>query len=121
MSQPGPPNPYAPPTQQQGWGPPPGYPYPQQPPQQQNSSRAQTALLMAALSFVTCGPILGVPAMILAKREMGAIERGESNPANLSTAKSAYWIGVVSVVYFLLILISTSVYMYMAFQKGMRR
>jgi hypothetical protein len=121
MSQPGPPNPYAPPTQQQGWGPPAGYPYPQQAPRPQQSNRAQTALLMAAVSFVTCGPLLGIPAMILAKREMSAIERGEANPANLGTAKSAYWIGVVSVVYFLLILISTSIYMYVAFQRGMQR
>lgn len=121
MNQPGQPNPYAPPTQQQGWGPPAGYPYPQQPPPQQNSSRAQTALLMAALSFVTCGPILGIPAMILAKREMGAIERGESSPTNLSNAKSAYWIGVVSVVYFFLILISTSIYMYVSVSKNLRR
>lgn len=116
-----PPNPYAPPTQQ-GWGPPPAYPPGGPfPPHPQSSGRAMTALLLAALSFVTCGPLMGIPAMILARREIAAIERGESSPAELSNAKSAFWIGLTSTLLSTFAILGYGIYAFLVLSRASGR
>ncbi len=120
MTQPGqqPPNPYAPPTQQ-GWGPLPGW-RPQAPPPQTGGA-ATTALLLAALSWVTCGPLVAIPAMILARRAIRAIERGEANPADLSTAKSAFWIALTSTLLSTVAILGYGLYVFIAVSRATGR
>jgi hypothetical protein len=76
-----------------GFGPPPGGPV--------NggsaSGMAIAALVMAIGSWVACGIFLSVPAMIVAKMEMGKIDRGESAPAGAGMAKAAFWVGAANV------------------------
>ncbi len=62
------------------------------------SGKAIAALVMAIVSWVFCGFIASIPAVFIAKSELGAIERGESSPAGKGMAQAAFWIALVNVV-----------------------
>jgi hypothetical protein len=80
-----------------------------------------TALLLAALSFVTCGPVMGIPAMILARREINAIERGEADPADLSNAKSAFWIALASTLLSTFVILGYGTYVFLTLSRAAGR
>jgi hypothetical protein len=50
------------------------------------------------MSWVLCGIFFSIPAAILAKMELGKIDRGESSAAGRGLAQAAFWIAVVNVV-----------------------
>jgi hypothetical protein len=60
------------------------------------SGRAILALVLAIVGF-NCLPFLGIPAIILANLELGAIERGESSPKGANIARGARIIGWIEV------------------------
>lgn len=66
------------------------------PPPPSPSSQAITALVLGIASWVGCACLTGIPAIIVARNELGAIERGESSPAGKGLAQAAFWLGVVN-------------------------
>jgi len=72
-----------------------GYGQPYQNVQQwPEASKADTALILAVLGWVVCA-VLSIVAIPMARAEIAAIERGDRNPAKLSTAKAAFWIAAI--------------------------
>lgn len=65
------------------------------PPPAQASGRAVAALVLGIISIVMCGFIAGIPAAILGKMEMNAIERGEASAAGKGLATAGFWIGAI--------------------------
>jgi hypothetical protein len=59
------------------------------------SGKATLSLVLAILSIVCCGFLTGIPAIFVARSELGAIERGESSPAGKGIAQAAFWIGLI--------------------------
>lgn len=57
-------------------------------------SKADTALIFAVLGWVVCA-LLSIAAIPMARGEIAAIERGDRNPAKLSTAKAAFWLAAI--------------------------
>lgn len=75
-----------------GFGPPPGgYGPPPGGTSQSASGLALAAIILAAMSFMSCGPFTALPALIMAKMELGKISRGESHPSNETISKIAFW------------------------------
>lgn len=62
------------------------------------SGRAVTALVLAIVSWVLCGFLTAIPAIFVAKAELGAIERGESSVAGKGMAQAAFWIAIINTV-----------------------
>ncbi|MGA9522303.1 MAG: DUF4190 domain-containing protein [Myxococcaceae bacterium] len=60
------------------------------------SSRAVTALVLAILGL-NCGPFLGVPAVILARRELAAIDAGAAPEKGRPLAKGAQILGWIEI------------------------
>jgi hypothetical protein len=69
------------------------------PPPQQASGRAIAALVLGIVSIVMCGCmagfIAGIPAAILGKMELNAIERGQAPAAGKGLAAAGFWIGAI--------------------------
>lgn len=66
------------------------------------SGRAITAMVLGILAFVSCGPLTGIPAIIVGKAEMNAIKQGQAPPAGMTIAKIGFYTGIVSTVLFAL-------------------
>lgn len=79
--------------------PPPSYnPPPQMGSQGGASSNSIIALVSGILSYIFCPVVLGIVAWIMGKKELAAIDRGESPEAGRSLAKIGMWLGIVNVI-----------------------
>ncbi len=65
------------------------------PPPQQASGRAVASLVLGIISIVMCGFIAGIPAAILGKMELNAIERGQAPAAGKGLATAGFWMGAI--------------------------
>lgn len=90
------------------------------PPPPSASSQAITALVLAIVSWFGCGCLTGIPAIIVARSELGAIERGESSPAGKGLAQAAFWIGICNTVLYVFILVIYFFVMMLGFAGGFR-
>lgn len=68
--------------------------YQQYPQQQGASGKAIAALVLALLGLVMCGPFTAIPAMIIGKQEMNAIDAGEAPIAGKTLAQVGFWVGL---------------------------
>ncbi len=64
------------------------------------SGRAIASLVLMILSFVLCGPLMSIPAIILGKQEMDAIKMGQAPRAGDGLAKAGFYGGIVATVIF---------------------
>lgn len=80
-----------------GFGPPPGgYGPPPGGSSSSTSGLALAAIILAAMSFISCGPFTALPALIMAKMELGKISRGESPSSNEAISKVAFWLSAAN-------------------------
>ena len=64
------------------------------------SGRAIAAMVLSIVSFVTCGPFLSIPGLILGKVELNAIREGRAPQAGETYAKVGFYLGIaVTVLY----------------------
>ncbi len=121
-------DPYAPPANPNPWAqPPPGYgphgpyhpPYGHFQPTPQASSKATTALILAVVGWMACGVLTTIPALVMARGEIAAIDRGESSPAGRQLAQAAFWISLVNIVVYTL-LIGYVIWVFAAVSSGAR-
>lgn len=100
----------APPPPSQNIPPPPPPPHygPQAP---GASGRAIASLVLAILSFVCCGFLAGIPAILLGRMEEAAINRGQAPEAGRTFAKIGWILGLVSTVLNCLMLMVWIAYM----------
>jgi len=61
---------------------------------QSASGRAIASMVLSLVSFVTCGPLLSIPGMILGKMEMNAIRDGQAPRAGETFAKIGFYFGL---------------------------
>lgn len=105
-----PPPPPPPPT---GFAPPPPPPPSyggQYTPQDKASSAAIWALVLGIASWILCGIIAAVPAWIIGKKELNAINEGRSSQAGKSMAQVGMWLGIIQVILGVLAIIAVIVY-----------
>jgi hypothetical protein len=69
------------------------------------SSSAIWALVLGIASWVACGIFSAVPAWIIGKKEIAAIEQGRSDPAGKTMAQIGMWLGIIQVILGILALI----------------
>jgi protein-S-isoprenylcysteine O-methyltransferase Ste14 len=62
------------------------------------SSGAIWALVLGIASWVMCGFFAAVPAWIIGKKEISAIEEGRSDPAGKTMAQIGMWLGIIQVI-----------------------
>lgn len=103
---PPPPSAYMPPPPP----PPPSYGGSQYQQPDKASSAAIWALVLGIASWVMCGLFAAVPAWIIGKKEMNAIDAGQSSQAGRSMAQVGMWLGIVQVILGVLALIGVLVY-----------
>jgi hypothetical protein len=65
------------------------------PPAPGASGRAIASLVLGILGIVMCGFLTAIPAAILGKMELNAIQRGESPIAGKGLATAGFWIGTI--------------------------
>ena len=63
---------------------------------QPSSDTTTWALVMAILSWFSCGCLLSIPAFFMARSELSAIERGEIGVNNRGNAQAAYWLAAIN-------------------------
>lgn len=69
------------------------------------SSNAIWALVLGILSWVACGIFSAIPAWIIGKKEVNAINAGQSDPAGKTMAQVGMWLGIIQVILGILALI----------------
>ena len=62
------------------------------------SSAAIWALVLGILSWVACGIIAAIPAWIVGKKEINAINAGQSDSAGKTMAQIGMWLGIIQVI-----------------------
>ncbi|MDD5361519.1 MAG: DUF4190 domain-containing protein [Ignavibacteria bacterium] len=62
------------------------------------SSNAIWALVLGILSWVLCGIFAAIPAWIIGKKEISAIEAGQSDPSGKTMAQIGMWLGIIQVI-----------------------
>ncbi len=62
------------------------------------SQRATTALILALAGLFCCGPIAGLPAIIVGWMEISAINQGQSSPNGKGLATTGIIIGIASTI-----------------------
>ncbi len=82
------PDPYGPPIPFRGPGPISSGP----------SANVYWALGLAVASFVACGCVAGIPAFVMARAELAAIERGESPANGKPLATVAFFLGLFNII-----------------------
>jgi len=111
-----PPPPPPPPT---GYAPPPPPPPPnyggQYTPQDKASTAAIWALVLGIASWVMCGIIAAIPAWIIGKKELNAINEGRSSQAGKSMAQVGMWLGIIQVILGILALFGVLVWIIFVF------
>lgn len=63
------------------------------------------AIIMAAGSWVVCGPLLSVPAVIKARSDMAGVREGRYNPNSMGMCQIAFWIGAINAGLYLALLL----------------
>lgn len=80
-------------------------------PSESASSAAITALILGIVSWVcSLGFLTGIPAWIVGKKEIKAIEEGRSPQAGKVMAQIGMWLGIVSVILSVLAIIFFIIY-----------
>jgi len=69
------------------------------------SSNAIWTLVLGIASRVLCGILAAIPAWIIGKKEIAAIEQGRSDPAGKTMAQVGMWLGIIQVILGILALI----------------
>ena len=105
-----------PPPPPSGYMPPPPPPPPSYGGQQYNqpdkaSSSAIWALVLGIASWFLCGIIAAIPAWIIGKKELNAINAGQSSQAGKGMAQVGMWLGIVQVILGVLAIIGLLVYL----------
>jgi hypothetical protein len=94
--------------------PPPGTPPPPPPPSTGSSStgtsegastNAIITLILGILSWIACGIIAAIPAWIMGKKEINAIDAGQSSQAGRTLANIGMWLGIINVILSIIALI----------------
>lgn len=67
------------------------------------------ALIMAAASWVVCGPILSVPAVIKARSDIAGVRDGRYNPNSMSMCQIAFWVGAINAGLYLIIFLLVAI------------
>lgn len=62
------------------------------------SSAAIWALVLGILSWVACGIIAAIPAWIVGKKEINAINAGQSDQAGKTMSQIGMWLGIIQVI-----------------------
>lgn len=62
------------------------------------SSNSIIALVLGILSFIACGIFTAIPAWVMGKKELNAINAGRSPEAGKTMAMIGMWLGIISVV-----------------------
>lgn len=68
------------------------------------SSQATTALVLGILGVLCCG-LLGIPALIVGKREMNRIDQGLAPVEGRGVAQAGYILGIIGLVFPVLLLL----------------
>lgn len=63
-----------------------------------SSTRAITALILGIFSLLCCGFITGVPAIILGRSEMKAVDRGLSPQSNRTLGLLGFVLGIIGTI-----------------------
>ncbi len=69
---------------------------PYAPPQSGGSGLATTSLVLGILSYLCCGPVCGIPAIITGHIALGKVRRGESPPSAKGLAIAGLVLGYVN-------------------------
>jgi hypothetical protein len=72
----------------------------QRPAPQEGNGQAIASMVLGILSFVACGPIFSVPAIILGKIALDKIRRGVMSPDSQSFAKAGTILGWINLALF---------------------
>ncbi|MEP7145510.1 MAG: DUF4190 domain-containing protein [bacterium] len=62
------------------------------------SSNAIIALVLGILSFISCGILAAIPALIMGRRELNEINSGRSSQAGKTFAKIGMWLGIINII-----------------------
>jgi hypothetical protein len=87
---------------------PPGYqpppvPYPPQfPGIKVMGDNTKWALGLGIVAFCCCGPVTGIPGMIMAKKDMDAAASGQAPQLDASWAKNAYYLNIIALILFVI-------------------
>ncbi len=96
-------SPYGPPP-----APPPGQPpIPPMPPlgTTATSSLSVASLVLGILSFLCCGPVFSIPAIVCGHMALGQVRRGEASESSRGMAIAALVLGYINVVLFVLFIL----------------
>jgi hypothetical protein len=69
------------------------------------SSNAIIALVLGILSWIGCGILAAIPAWIVGKKEINAINAGQSPDAGKTMATIGMWLGIINVILSILAII----------------
>ena len=64
----------------------------------QNNTKAIISLVLGILSLLCCGFFAGIPAIIVGRSEVKAIDEGRSDPANRNLAQIGWILGLVGTI-----------------------
>ncbi len=70
---------------------------------QANTGKATAALILGILSFIMCGCLTGIPAIILGRMYIRDVQAGLAPASQLGMAKAGYIMGIVSTILFCLV------------------
>lgn len=74
--------------------------------QEKPGTNSIIALVLGIASFLGLGPLTGIPAWILGKNELAAINRGASSASGRTMASIGMWLGIVATVLTMLALLA---------------
>ncbi|KAB2842341.1 DUF4190 domain-containing protein, partial [bacterium] len=63
-----------------------------------NNTKAIMALVLGILSLLCCGFFAGIPAIIVGRSEVKAIDEGRGDPANRNLAQIGWILGLVGTI-----------------------
>ena len=69
------------------------------------STNAIITLILGILSWIACGVIAAIPAWIMGKKEINAIDAGQSSQAGRTMANIGMWLGIIQVILTIIALI----------------
>ena len=62
------------------------------------STNSIITLILGILSWIACGIIAAIPAWIMGKKEITAIDAGQSSQAGRTMANIGMWLGIIQVI-----------------------
>lgn len=69
------------------------------------STNSIITLILGILSWIACGIIAAIPAWIMGKKEINAIDAGQSSQAGRTMANIGMWLGIIQVIFTIVALI----------------